>query len=95
MAKINIASSVISAASEKTRERIGVTRALGANEQTSPPSGCFNQTTDYKEPRTMIASGKKAPVFKLPDENGTVHHVIEKVSPKTHDEEVLAALAEL
>jgi peroxiredoxin Q/BCP len=27
------------------------------------------------------------------DEDGTVVHVIEKVSPKTHDEEVLAALA--
>jgi thioredoxin-dependent peroxiredoxin len=29
------------------------------------------------------------------DGKGTVRHVIEKVSPKTHDEEVLAALAEL
>jgi peroxiredoxin Q/BCP len=29
------------------------------------------------------------------DENGTVAHVIPKVSPKTHDEVVLAALAEL
>jgi peroxiredoxin Q/BCP len=27
------------------------------------------------------------------DEDGTVVHVIEKVSPKTHDDEVLAALA--
>jgi peroxiredoxin Q/BCP len=27
------------------------------------------------------------------DEDGTVAHVIEKVSPKTHDDEVLAALA--
>ena len=29
------------------------------------------------------------------DGKGTVRHVIEKVSPKSHDEEVLAALAEL
>jgi thioredoxin-dependent peroxiredoxin len=29
------------------------------------------------------------------DESGTVRHVIPKVSPKTHDDEVLAALAEL
>ena len=26
------------------------------------------------------------------DENGVVAHVVEKVSPKTHDEEVLAKL---
>jgi peroxiredoxin Q/BCP len=29
------------------------------------------------------------------DETGTVRHVIEKASPKTHDDEVLAALGEL
>ena len=31
----------------------------------------------------------------LIDEEGTVRHVIPKASPKTHDDEVLAALAEL
>jgi peroxiredoxin Q/BCP len=29
------------------------------------------------------------------DEDGTVAHVIEKVSPKTHDDEVLGVLEEL
>ena len=29
------------------------------------------------------------------DAEGTIVHVIEKASPKTHDDEVLAALAEL
>jgi peroxiredoxin Q/BCP len=29
------------------------------------------------------------------DEDGVVRHVIPKVSPKTHDDEVLAALGEM
>ena len=42
----------------------------------------------------MIAAGEPAPDFTLPaDADGTVAHVLPKVSPKTHDERVLALLA--
>ena len=46
----------------------------------------------------MVSSGDEAPdmarcTFVI-DEQGKVTHVFPKVSPKTHDEEVLAALAE-
>jgi hypothetical protein len=47
----------------------------------------------------MIETGAPAPHFTLPTfivaPDGTVAHVIPTVSPKTHDDEVLAVLEQL
>jgi hypothetical protein len=46
----------------------------------------------------VVAAGDPAPDFELPDQDGEpvrLAHVIPKVSPKAHDEQVLGVLAEL